>query len=700
MIRASKRRTLIAASSLACAAVVAGCTTGATEPPESRNPAPPSAVGAAVLPDEVTQPLVDALPSQEGPPIALDRLAEGLVPPTTTWFSGLVFGDDPQPVFPLPHSFALADGGFSFGVPEVTSAPGVISAPHLPTVVVNAGTDSALVDAYDQVSVTLSLRAGDDERARVTIARGAAVIGYTATTEHEIVLGAAVEPAPEAGDGVYTVAAPSATHALVAPEATVSDDGMTVTLPAGATANWVAVPPDGDVAALAAHARAPIESVAVTASVGTDEVVTTLEYQTTAGDAVAIGRLPHQASDEPCDLGTFATVYGPMTLCAGPELSWSAPAVTPSAALDLSSLTADERAELVDALDSDVSTTEATPPDTYFGGKALARLAALLQLARHLAEGDGATGERAAELADTLQERLTDELSLWTEPAGCEARAQSCFVYDPVLRGIVGLEASFGADKFNDHHFHYGYFLTAAAVLAGVGSPGDERDAAVIETVRPVIDLLAADLASSGGAVFPSTRAFDPYSGHSWASGFAPFADGNNQESSSEAVNAANGLALWAEATGDEALGDQARWMLAAETLSAREYWTGFDTAVEPYAGYERGTVGIVWDGKRDFGTWFTDESAAILGIQLLPMPPVTDHLMVTPDRIEANIAEVAPDGAAQAPVFAESLLMYQSLAGHEQAAAALQAARDLPAAQIDDGVSRAYLLAFIMTRT
>ena len=39
---------------------------------------------------------------------------------------------------------------------------------------------------------------------------------------------------------------------------------------------------------------------------------------------------------------------------------------------------------------------------------------------------------------------------------------------------------------------------------------------------------------------------FDPYRGHSWASGPSPFASGNNQESSSEAVAAWNGLALWA----------------------------------------------------------------------------------------------------------------------------------------------------------
>ena len=72
-------------------------------------------------------------------------------------------------------------------------------------------------------------------------------------------------------------------------------------------------------------------------------------------------------------------------------------------------------------------------------------------------------------------------------------------------------------------------------------------------------DLVAADLATDGGSsFFPDQRAFDAYAGHSWASGYVPFRDGNNQESSSEAVTAWNGLALWADATGNQPLAEQA----------------------------------------------------------------------------------------------------------------------------------------------
>ncbi|MBC7592179.1 MAG: hypothetical protein H7226_14205, partial [Salinibacterium sp.] len=48
---------------------------------------------------------------------------------------------------------------------------------------------------------------------------------------------------------------------------------------------------------------------------------------------------------------------------------------------------------------------------------------------------------------------------------------------------------------------------------------------------------------------------------------------------------------------------------------------------------------------------------------------------------------------------FGDYLLMYAALGGADQAKAALATARDLPEKFIDDGNSRSYLLAWIMTR-
>ncbi len=132
----------------------------------------------------------------------------------------------------------------------------------------------------------------------------------------------------------------------------------------------------------------------------------------------------------------------------------------------------------------------------------------------------------------------------WTQIDGCDERNAFCFGYDPDWRGIVGQTPAFGSELFNDHHFHYGYFLYAAGVLAA-------HDPSVIDDLRPVMTLLAADIAGSADTgITPQWRPYDAYASHSWAAGTSEFADGNNQESSSEAVTAWAGLQLWAQAAG------------------------------------------------------------------------------------------------------------------------------------------------------
>ncbi len=91
--------------------------------------------------------------------------------------------------------------------------------------------------------------------------------------------------------------------------------------------------------------------------------------------------------------------------------------------------------------------------------------------------------------------------------------------------------------------------------------------------------LLAADIAGgSDTGMTPRLRVFDAWASHSWASGTAPFADGNNQESTAEAVTAWAGLDLWARAAGDAALERQAVWLMSSEAAAAQAYWLGFDT--------------------------------------------------------------------------------------------------------------------------
>jgi endo-1,3(4)-beta-glucanase len=211
-----------------------------------------------------------------------------------------------------------------------------------------------------------------------------------------------------------------------------------------------------------------------------------------------------------------------------------------------------------------------------------------------------------------------------------------------------------------------------------------------------VMDLLAADIATPADTgFFPQWRPFDAYASHSWASGTSPFADGNNQESSSEAVNAWAGLALWARARGDKATEQQATWMHSLETQTALAYWLAPDMSA--FSGFQHHIVGIGWGAKRDYATWFSPDPTAILMIQVLPASPSAGYLAASPDRVSAAITEAVGSGDYR-KTYGDYCLLYSSLAGKDAAAKALDTAPSL-ADHIDDGSSMSYLLAYLMTR-
>jgi len=647
-------------------------TSGCSSPPLI---GPPTRSAEAIFPDRVASSLVDTVTERSVTPIPVARLAPGLIPPTNRWFSGLVFGDTPQPVFALPLSFGLDEAGFEFGMPSVTTVADSILGPHLAAISVDVGAAAGIVRAYDDASVTIGeFDVAGEEIGSVVIAQGSPVVTFTAARAVGIPLGEEFTPA---GPGLWSATIAGGQYGLVTSADIVAS---TISLAQGESASWLAVPPDGDLAEIAPHVSA-LHSVRVSWAVG-EEVTTTLEYESDGDSLVAT--MPHQRGDlrspASCGLGSYATVYGTMELCVATTLSWSAPTLEPASSLDLAALDDDDKNVVREQLARDIPGIDALPADTYFGGKALYRLANLLDLAEQL----GAKSEAAV-----LRARIAGALREWTEPRGCETRSERCFVYDPVGHGMVGLVASFGSDEFNDHHFHYGYFLYAASIAA-------RHDSELRDELAPVVDLLAADLATSGNSTyFPERRVFDAYAGHSWASGFSPFGDGNNQESSSEAVSAWNGLALWAAVSENTDLEREARWMLASEAASALAYWTNFDERDAVYRGFDHSVTSLVWGGKRDYATWFSAEPSAKLAILLLPMSPVSEYLSGAPDRIRRNLAEAAPDGFDVQ--FGDYLLMYEALVDRE---AALVAANELPDDRIDDGNSRSYMLAWIMSRT
>lgn len=653
----------LAAIALA-ACVLAGCTTPSPPGAEPRTGTP-----ATVFPDAEVADLVAGVTQRTPKELPTERLAEGLTPPTNRWYSGLVFGPDPQPVFPLPLSFALTADGFGFGLPRVTASADTIAGGYVADVTVGVGAETSVVASDDPSVVVVENRTADGTPiGRTTIAQGSPFVSWVAEQATTMTIPEGFAPAD---DGLLVATIGESRYALRLDRAEAS--GTSVEVAEGGSVVFWPVPEGREPAELVAHTGVVTGST-VSHGVATDEVSISLAYAA-EGDT-AIARLPHQTSDQACDLGEYRSIYGVMQLCAGPELSWSTPRTQAAASLDLGGVTSEQRDRLTEQLDADLTALPDFPADTYFGGKMLQRTAMLLTVADQLELTD-----RAEQLAAVLDEQLTR----WTEPKGCEARPASCFVYDPQGKGMVGLTPSFGSDEFNDHHFHYGYFLYAAGVLA-------VHDPSVVERYAPVLNLLAADIGSAGNSHFPDRRAFDVYASHSWASGTSPFADGNNQESVSEAVNAYAGLSLWAEAIGNADLAAEADWMLSLEAHASATDWLQPDLSA--FEEYQHPITVLNWGGKRDYATWFSAEPAAKLGILLLPMSPTSTYLAGDPERIRMNVAETVGERFDQK--FGDYILMYAALAGPEDRDRAVAAAEQLSDDSIDDGMSRTYLLAWL----
>jgi len=232
----------------------------------------------------------------------------------------------------------------------------------------------------------------------------------------------------------------------------------------------------------------------------------------------------------------------------------------------------------------------------------------LLPIAEQLGEKDA-----AAECERRLKTALENFLTV-RAPDGREKKS-ALFAYEPNWGTLIGYPASFGSDQeLNDHHFHYGYFLHAAAELA-------RRDPAWTQRWLPMVRLLVRDIASADrrDPLFPYLRCFDIYAGHSWASGHGRFGDGNNQESSSESINAWYSLLMLAEVIGDQDLRDQAAWLLATEVSAIEDYWFNVHGDLFPRS-YPASVVTMVWGGKGANATWFDANPQSIHGINFLPI--------------------------------------------------------------------------------
>jgi endo-1,3(4)-beta-glucanase len=254
--------------------------------------------------------------------------------------------------------------------------------------------------------------------------------------------------------------------------------------------------------------------------------------------------------------------------------------------------------------------------DPYTAGKVLASMARLALIADELNENETARAIRA---------NLKADIDPWLLGTNWNAlKYETAWGGLCSSHGLADMNADYGQGWYNDHHFHYGYIVYAAAV---VGKEDKEwlnsRRSAIMDIVRDYAN------PSSTDPHFPMTRNKDWFDGHSWASGLFPFGDSKNQESTSESVNAYYGVYLLGESLGDTQLSNWGRMLLATEIRSVHKYWQITEASQIYPAPFKDGKiVGVLWSTKVDYATFFGGNAEFIHCIQMMPFTPITEELL------------------------------------------------------------------------
>ncbi|KAG6609346.1 putative endo-1,3-beta-glucanase [Phytophthora cinnamomi] len=266
-------------------------------------------------------------------------------------------------------------------------------------------------------------------------------------------------------------------------------------------------------------------------------------------------------------------------------------------------------------------------------------------------------------------------------------------VYETIYKGIVSsqvftgndVNVEFGNGVYNDHHYHYGYWVTASAILKKLDPSWSGM--AQLETM---VWTLLRDVAnpSSDDTYFPKFRHFSWYLGHSYSHGVTPMADGKDEESTSEDVNFYYGMMLWGKVTQNQAVEDLGSLMLRLNARAVRTYFLmTSDNAIHPPQFVPNHVTGIFFDNKADYATWFSAEKYCIHGIQMIPVSPI-NGLVRTKTFIQEEwddilSKEAIVTGADTTNAWFSLLLVNQAVINQADALS------KLATATMDDGLTR-----------
>jgi len=227
-------------------------------------------------------------------------------------------------------------------------------------------------------------------------------------------------------------------------------------------------------------------------------------------------------------------------------------------------------------------------------------------------------------VSDGSDRRLSGPNGMWSQEEGCWWSPFGAW-YDLSWGGIpsrwddsptCGLD--FGNSCYNDHHYHWGYYVVSAAMLVDL-MPSMADEPRFVDFINMFIRDVANP--SKQDTYFPQFRAFDFFDMHSWSRGLKPDPNGKDQESTSEEINFHYGMLLWGKVTGNEQMTKLGATTLTLASRALQDYFLmKNDNPNHPASFSINHVTGIFFQNKVHLTTWFGQDTKYIHGIQMLPL--------------------------------------------------------------------------------
>lgn len=634
--------------------------------------------------------------------------------PTNSWWSSLLWDDFSENLFAHPLVARATQRGLAVGCPDewiftqeqdLEQATAMMDVEMDLTIgVPDTAVDGVQAEQWSDWSVQASLRDDGQTTLRATLTQGCPFV-YADSAEGVELSFEAMPEVTESGH-LLRVTHNGTTYGVFAPDGATWEglDSQTLTSDlAGEGYFAIAVLPADSDEALSTYreyAYNPITDTAVAweydeadATVDVEFTFDTEQRPESTTDGVLTTLYPHQwkYSDATTADWHYRTQRGEQRVYTGTSFTVTYPyrGTLPSLP-DVDHYSHEELEAYVQEVADEETLIrpglEGAGDDTYWTGKNFERLVQLLPIA----DAVGAT-----DASDRFERAIREELEKWLDASDAdEEDSTDLFYYNDEWGTLIGYPDSHGsATALNDHHFHYGYYVKAAAAIARRDPEWADEDA-----WGGIVDHLVRDFAGYDREddQYPFLRNHDVYAGHSWASGNAMFEDGNNQESSSEALNAYSAMIEWGAYTGNTALRDAGIYLYTSELHAVHEYWFDRDGDSHP-PEWNHDYSANVWGNGYWYNTWWTTDIEAIHGINFMPLGAYSHHLGWDDDHAAENYQDIVDmRGGDDFSYYPDLMWMYRAFSDSQDALELWEAGKDEYSAEF--GMSRAQTYYWLTT--